>query len=427
MRPVPLLRPRADPGVLALMRIYAGLTLMIWSVSALSWWAGVDFPADVPVAPASENRFSGSDAFRRIFGYLALLTVFFFSLRLAYGVKSRRSAFFCWLGLRLVHPVAFPLGDAVLLWASLVFWLAFLPAGDFLSFDAGLSSVENETETKPNDRLADLALIGFLSEGFAFYSSDFVSRLDFVPHASLTFCFLSVALTVAWVGSSFVSKARPVLFLLLASWSFFGGLEDGWRAWVSFGFFAPVLLDAPLSRRFSQGNEATRRSLVFYDLDCGFCKKTAYALVALLGLPKRIVVERQDGNEDTIRERARRVMEEQKSWVVWNGKTHLTGFEALIHLVSLSPVFGWKAPLMKPSFVRKLGEKAYRRIADGRAALSRWTRSLRFVKRREKLPVLCAPVVLAGLLDALFGCLAETASLLPFPSEFLSLFATATP
>ncbi len=112
---------------------------------------------------------------------------------------------------------------------------------------------------------------------------------------------------------------------------------------------------------------------IFYDADCGFCKKVVHLIRMLLVLPNTPLATAQSIPE------INEAMETQNSWVIvdWKGQHHYK-FEGIAYVVSLSPVFGWFASILRWSPVMAAGTRMYEWIATHRKVAGRFTRPFKF-------------------------------------------------
>ncbi|MEM9006875.1 MAG: DCC1-like thiol-disulfide oxidoreductase family protein [Cyanobacteria bacterium P01_F01_bin.86] len=112
---------------------------------------------------------------------------------------------------------------------------------------------------------------------------------------------------------------------------------------------------------------------IYYDIDCGFCKKVVHVLRTLLILPQTTLLTAQSDlsiNQD---------METHNSWVVvnWKQKRHYK-FEAIAYVCSLSPIFHFLAPVLRCPPVMAVGTQFYKIIANNRKKAALFTRFLTF-------------------------------------------------
>lgn len=112
---------------------------------------------------------------------------------------------------------------------------------------------------------------------------------------------------------------------------------------------------------------------IYYDADCGFCKKVVYLLRTFLILPGTPL------NTAQTDESIYADMQDKNSWVVvdWQGNRHFK-WEALVYVFSLSPIFKPLAFLMGLSAIMPLGTKFYESIANNRKFAGNFTKPLQF-------------------------------------------------
>jgi len=113
--------------------------------------------------------------------------------------------------------------------------------------------------------------------------------------------------------------------------------------------------------------------VIYYDADCGFCKKVVHLIRTLAALPHTPLHTAQS---DPVICAA---METQNSWVVvdWQGHHHYK-FEAIAYVCRLSPVLRWLAPGLRWSPVMAVGTRFYEAIANHRRQAGYCTRPLKF-------------------------------------------------
>lgn len=120
---------------------------------------------------------------------------------------------------------------------------------------------------------------------------------------------------------------------------------------------------------------------IYYDADCGFCKKVVHLIRMLLVLPHTPLATAQSIPE------INEAMEAQNSWVIvdWKGQHHYR-FEGIAYVVSLSPVFGFFAAVLRWSPVMAVGTRFYKWIATHRKIAGRFTRPFKFRPLTVKNP-----------------------------------------
>lgn len=112
---------------------------------------------------------------------------------------------------------------------------------------------------------------------------------------------------------------------------------------------------------------------IYFDADCGFCKKVVHLLRTLLILPETPLLMAQD-YPDIYAD-----MQAYNSWVVedWQGKRHFK-FEGISYIISLSPVFWFLAPVLNWRPIMAVGTKFYEAIASNRKIAGRFTKPFKF-------------------------------------------------
>ncbi|MEO1394117.1 MAG: DCC1-like thiol-disulfide oxidoreductase family protein [Cyanobacteria bacterium J06634_5] len=141
--------------------------------------------------------------------------------------------------------------------------------------------------------------------------------------------------------------------------------------------------------------EALKRSglRIFYDADCGFCKKVVHLIRMLLVLPHTPLATAQSIPEINT------AMETQNSWVIvdWQGRHHYK-FEAITYVVSLSPVFSWVATILRWSPIMAGGTRLYEWIANNRKKAGILTRPFKFKPLKVVTPNWLSAIALLLLL-----------------------------
>ena len=111
--------------------------------------------------------------------------------------------------------------------------------------------------------------------------------------------------------------------------------------------------------------------LLFYDGTCGLCR-TAVALIRWLGPRAEVVFvdaadARQLARHSTWLTPARAL---QSVHLQTPGGALLHGYDAVVELVGLLPLFSWLVPLMQTSSARRLGWAIYEWVTAHRHGIS---------------------------------------------------------
>lgn len=312
------------------------------------------------------------------------------SVLLLLGYRTRVATIFCLCscGLAALAGVGpFWLLDGALL--PLLFWSCFLPLGAMYSLDSAMNTA---TRLLPASVVsgATIALIiqqclnywlpetffwatvvGPMSLGTAGILANVVQGIGmlgplilFIPAKVDSYRRLLVVLFVCIHAIAIVCFKQPALLHLLAiaTWSAF----LPYSVWWSF----TTKIDTP----------ARRALTIYYDADCGFCKKVVHVLRTLLILPETPLLTAQSDASIC------KDMEANNSWVVvdWQKQRHFK-FEAIAYICSLSPVFWVLAPALRLRPVMAAGTRFYEAIASNRKKAGLLTKPLKFQARSIKL------------------------------------------
>jgi predicted DCC family thiol-disulfide oxidoreductase YuxK len=108
-------------------------------------------------------------------------------------------------------------------------------------------------------------------------------------------------------------------------------------------------------------NKEKPKVSIYYDQECAFCKRSV-ELIVRYGYVRVNIVAPAQSNSVLFA-----VMQEKDSWVVQNETGHIfTTFQAGVEIARHSPILKYLVPLAKPAFMQRLGEWAYRKIAQNR-------------------------------------------------------------
>ncbi|MEA5462319.1 DCC1-like thiol-disulfide oxidoreductase family protein [Leptothoe sp. PORK10 BA2] len=326
------------------------------------------------------------------------------ALALLVGYKTRLATIASWAMLVSLHnrnPVLIFAADDVL--RAVMFWAMFLPLGAQYSIDSALNSARLP---KRFFGVATIALMvqqcyiymfsaffkttssTWWPEGSAVYYSlsfdQYVTPLGawLLNLGALLPIFTLFTLVLEWVGPLFLFvPIRTDLFRNLAIVTFIL-LHLGFGLTLNLGIF-PVLSVVtwlafiPTStwegwtKRF-YGREQDGL-VIYYDADCGFCKKVVHLIRTLVLLPATPLRTTQSDPDIYA------AMERYNSWVVvdWQGQQHYK-FEAIAYVCSVSPGFRIFEPLLRWSPLMAAGNRVYEAIANNRRRAGLFTRPFKF-------------------------------------------------
>jgi hypothetical protein len=335
-----------------------------------------------------------------LFGIAALMAI-----ALLVGYHTRFATIASWVLLISLHnrnPALIFAADDVL--RALMFWSMFLPLGAAYSVDSTL----NSSTRKLPERVVSGATVALMvqqcliyifsaafklkspiwSDGSAvYYSLSFDQYVTPLGHFLLNFLpilvlFTHITLVLEWFAplllfvpfrNSFFRMVAIVTFILLHT-GFGLTLNLGIFPFLSiFSWFA--FLPSSFWNRL-QNRLATpeRQGLqIYYDADCGFCKKVVYLFRTFLILPGTPLLQAQ-ADPDIYAD-----MQAYNSWVIvdWQGNRHYK-FEAIAYVFSLSPLFRVLVPLLIWKPMMSMGKHFYEIIASNRKVASNFTKPLKF-------------------------------------------------
>lgn len=285
------------------------------------------------------------------------------AIAMLFGFHSRLATISVWLLLVTVSQNPFITFCPNSLLQSVMLWAMFLPLGAAYSVDRAMNTAMRPVPL----RFISVATLALVVQQFISFSAVFNAvSMD------------AVSVDGALTGGS-LSRVSLLLFVLVTCLAFLPTVV--WEKWSkrAYGF---------------KGQGMQRTGLkIFYDADCGFCKKVVHLIRMLLVLPHTPLATAQSLPE------IHEAMETQNSWVIvdWQGNHHYR-FEAIAYVVSLSPVFHWIAPLLRWSPVMAVGTRFYKWVANNRKVAGRFTRPFKF-----KPLIVRNPAWLNGLALLLIG------------------------
>lgn len=328
------------------------------------------------------------------------------ALALLVGYRTRLAAIATWalvISLHNRNPLLLFAGDDML--RALLFWAMFLPLGASYSIDSALNSSKQPLPK----RILSGATVALTLQVFYVYifSAGFKTTSDiWWPNLTAVYYALSfdqyaaplgqfllnfpplltistfATLVLEWIGPLFIlvpiyttvfRTATVITFILLHVG--FGltlhiGLFPALGIFTWLVFIPTDIWDAIYKRIYTPQRAGLT---IYYDADCGFCKKVVHLIRTFLILPKTPLLMAQDDPSICAD------MQEKNSWVVvdWEGNRHFK-WEAIAYVCSLSPIFWPLAPILRWGPFMSVGTKVYETIATNRKFAGNFTKPLKF-------------------------------------------------
>lgn len=338
-------------------------------------------------------------------GLLFLLTGLV-ALALLVGYRTKFATIISWalvISVQNRNPGINFAADDVL--RALLFWAMFLPLGACYSVDSALNS---STHKLPK-RILSGATVGLMvqqcfiymfsaafktkspvwwPEGSAVYYAlnydQYATQLGHLLLSSPPLLVFSTFSTFAleWVGPLFLFIPFHTAFFRTCTIVTFVLLHIGFGLTLHLGIFPalsvfswlvfiPTEVWEAVAKRVSTPERVGLK--IYYDAECGFCKKVVYLFRTFLILPGTPLLQAQDDPSICAD------MQTQNSWVIvdWQDNRHFK-FEAIAYVVHLSPLFSPLAPILKWQPVMSVGTKFYETIATNRRIAGKFTKPLKF-------------------------------------------------
>ncbi|QLE56272.1 HTTM domain-containing protein [Nostoc sp. TCL26-01] len=340
-----------------------------------------------------------------IFQVLLFTIAAVMAIAMLVGYHTRIATIASWVLLISLHnrnPSLIFAADDVL--RALMFWAMFLPLGASYSIESALNSANHKLPARVVSG-ATVALIfqqcfiyifsaafktrsPVWTEGTAvYYSLSFDQYATPIGHFLLNFpalltLFTYVTLVLEWVAPLLLFVPVRNSFFRMCAVITFVMLHAGFGLTLNLGIFPFLSIFSWLAFLPSSFWHALHKRLqtparqglkIYFDADCGFCKKVVHLLRTLLilpGTPLLMAQEYPDIYAD---------MQAYNSWVVedWQGKRHFK-FAGIVYIVSLSPVFFFLVPLLNWKPVMAAGTKFYEAVATNRKIAGRFTKPFKF-------------------------------------------------
>lgn len=312
--------------------------------------------------------------------YLLTIAILLTSLALAAGYRTRLTTGLCFSLCSIAY--GYGLGQFTVLGGVLLpalFWGIFLPLGAIYSLD---SAMNMSPHPWPRSVLSSATLALIVQQGLNYGVTDSLGKMSLLNTNWQSPLQVTLAIFVGLGGLLLfwpwrVDVCRQILVLLFVSIHCVAFFFLGQSSLLS--LLAVTTWLAFIPRALWQKGEQTittpqRRGLaIYYDADCGFCKKVVHVLRTLLILPGTPLTKAQSDRSIC------QDMENHNSWVVvdWTQKRHFK-FEAIAYVCSLSPLFNFLAPALKWSPVMAAGTCFYETIANNRQKAALFTKFLTF-------------------------------------------------
>ncbi len=331
------------------------------------------------------------------------------TLLMLVGYRTRWATIIAWGMLVSLHnhqPQLVYATDEVL--RTMLFWAMFLPWGSAYSVDQAL----NTSPQSPPKQILSGATLALMAQQFYIYAAPMIyevganwagttavaigSEIDLTGHhvnalgrilfnfPPSLFLFLYFLATVFFLGPFLLwSPIRASRCRLMAVVGFIAchgtialtlDLENTFHvlSCITWLAFIPTLAWEGWRRRAFTPKQLGLK--IYYDADCGFCKKVVHLLRTFLLLPGQVPL--QTAQSDPVIQTA---MEAHNSWVIvdWQDGHHYK-WHGIAYVVSLSPVLWPLARVLRWSPLMALGNRLYETIANNRQVAGNFTKPFKF-------------------------------------------------
>jgi hypothetical protein len=338
--------------------------------------------------------------------FLLFLLAIFFALAMLVGYRTRLATIACWTMIISIHNRNLALifaGDDVL--RALLFWCMFLPLGACYSIDSAL----NKSNQPLPKRIISVATVALILQQCYIYMGSVAFKhqsplwwpqgeavyyaLNFDQYATEVGKFLA---SQTWLLQSLTYQAYffellgPLIIFIPFRNDFFRGLAvvlfiilhfsfglcftlgifpflsiASWLAYIPSSFW-----DSWLKRLKNPERQGLQ---LYYDAECGFCKKMVHFIRTFFILPGTPLLMAQEETEIFAD------MQANNSWVVvdWQGKRRFK-WDGFLYVMSLSPVLKYLEPILRAPFLMSLGTKIYETIASNRRVAGKFTAPFKY-------------------------------------------------
>lgn len=412
-----------DYRSLALYRMLMGLIVMsdvIYRLPDLT-----NFYTDIGLVPRatfmSEMTMPWSFSFHFANGSFGFAAAMFalhliFGIMLVFGYKTRWAMLGAFIMTTSVHNRNWLVnngGDDVL--RAILFISIFLPLNRYFSLDSALT---DKTETKKDEHFSTWGLAFFL-QVFAIYFVSFLLKDHPIWRTDFTAVFYSLRLDIfatpiaVWMRDYPALGKFSTLFTIYVEWLgpillvgafvfgkfwwmarlftviIFWGLHIGIISTMWIGVFPytclamwTIFIPGPVwDKIFSYlRNGYYDKVSIFYDGECGFCKKMVYILREFFLLSETKIAPTQENKE------LQALMKKENSWIFVNVKGDKSfHFYGIVDLMRHSPILRWVAPLFALKPVVMVGNGIYKWIANNRMKMGKVTQYFEFHSPKKSI------------------------------------------
>ncbi|MES2525786.1 MAG: HTTM domain-containing protein [Bdellovibrionota bacterium] len=338
---------------------------------------------------------------------------FIFGLMIFTGYKSRWAFFGAYLMTVSVHNRNWMVnngGDDVL--RSLLFLSVFLPTDRWWSIDSAMKK-----EEKPTGNYLSTWVIGMTFQLFVIYfisyvlkdhpiwrkdftAVDYALRLDiFTTPLGHFMRNIPILGKISTAYTIYVEWLGPILLITPFLWGrfwwisrllvviLFIGLHMGIGTTMYIGLFPwlctfmwTIFIPGPVwDKVFSYFRRKNFGKLsIYFDANCGFCKKSVYLIREFLLFPEVKVLEGQ--SESSIH----KDMEKNHSWVVVNASgERFFRFDGFLEIIRHSPLCFWKYRIFSLKPIRAIGDKTYLWVSGHREFMSKFSQCLEWKEPKK--------------------------------------------
>jgi len=335
--------------------------------------------------------------------YLLFCLTLLAGIALLFGYRTRLAIVICWvLSVSLTNRISIFSSGAHMLLPLLLFWAMFLPLGARFSVDAALSDApKGDNSYVSAGTFAALLQMGILYLFSALLKTgaswhDAANAIYYVTNTpemstplgaylgqwlKLTQWLTRYVYHLEFIAPIFLFSPIRTACCRLAILPFLFTLHLGFALFISIGFFPLVCISGLVI--FIPGlvwdklllwynARKTRAGItLYYDKDCGFCRKSCL-IFRELGLPPETAIIPAQSRPDIYA-----IMQRENSWVVEDGSGHhRTRWDAVAWCWRRSPLLWPLGIIFLLPFMKPVGDLAYGFIARNREKFGRMTARL---------------------------------------------------